>query len=171
MVHDTCGGRDLRIQFTCDLRLACVLVGRQGVDHLFVDGDRVVSIRVDRAVKTVGDDDMLEAACGEILHDECLEMPLRVDLDGCDAEFVVLDRLGHIGKFATGCGQSGVPFDFLILLRHIRVLRTGRNPKVRIFCRHFPVPLGGGALLLESRILPFQLFNGGETCLSRINRI
>ena len=96
-VGRTARGGDLRIEFGIDPRLPGVLVDRQRLDHLFVNVDRVVAVLVDRAVEAVGDEDVLEAARREVLHDERLQVAARVQLGEGDAQFVVLDGLGHVG--------------------------------------------------------------------------
>ena len=76
MIHQAFGRGNLWIQFAGYFRLARVFIGREGIDHLLVNGDGVVAVRVDGAIETIGDDDMLESARGEILHDQRLKVAL-----------------------------------------------------------------------------------------------
>ena len=144
------------IQLACDFCLPGIFIDGEGVDHFFINLDRIVSIRIDSSVKAICYDNMLKAARCKILHDERLEMAFGGQFGGRDAKFIVLDCLSHIGELTTRRGQPRIAFDLLIFLRHIGILGACIDSEGGGFCGHFPVPFFRGSLFFKDLVLAFQ---------------
>ena len=165
-------GSHLRVEFGIDPGLAGVPVHRERFDHPLVDVDRIVPILVDRAVEAVGHEHVLEAARGEILHDEGLQMPAGIEFGQRDAQFVVFDGLGDVRKNPLGRGHFGVTGEpDVFLLGGDGCIAAAGHFERRGAGRHHVVPFRGGALFLEKGVFPLEVFDRLKTDLRRVDRI